>query len=76
MKEGGTLYVTVKEGEGEGLVFIDSDDTRFFSNWKREELEKAVRDAGFGIEMSYTEIDKTPNWINIFATARRQSPKA
>ncbi len=40
LKPGGILYVCVKEGEGEQMVFDNADGTteRFFSFWQLEEL--------------------------------------
>lgn len=41
LKEGGILFVALKQGEGEGFAG-NEDERRFFSFWKVDELDKAL----------------------------------
>ncbi len=71
LKKGGILYSSVKKGYGE----IFKPDKRynnikkFWSFFQKEEIERELKNAGFTIQESYTELQKisyaTNPWMHI-----------
>ncbi len=60
LKDGGILYVCVKEGKGEDLVEDKSGNTsRFFAFWKEEELMKLFEDYFVLIENKKVQLKNT-----------------
>jgi len=67
LKEEGTLFVSVKEGQGEELVKSASVNNlpRFYSYFTQIEIELLLKDAGFDILYS-TVVQGNPNYITVF----------
>jgi ubiquinone/menaquinone biosynthesis C-methylase UbiE len=60
LKDGGVLYVCVKEGEGEGLIEDKIGDTkRFFSFWQEEDLIDLFKDSFNLIESEKKKLGNT-----------------
>lgn len=75
LKSDGTMFVSVKVGEGEGMAASDSipGQKRFFSYYSTDELENLLRSAGFLITDIYTwdqhdrNSERSPQvWISCF----------
>ncbi len=75
LKPNGVLFVSVKEGEGERML-PDKSGERFFNFYSKDEIQSAVKKAGF--ETDHIEVmDDTfnqsssgatlPRWISIYA---------
>lgn len=62
LKTGGVIYVTVKQGQGEG--YQTNLGNRFFTYYEVEELTTLVQDAGFSVLEQWAS---TPHWINVAA---------
>lgn len=76
LKSGGTLFVMVKEGEGEGDVAeeLSSHLMRHFTYFQQEGLKDLIQEAGFEIVEQYScnEKDRRPDhrdlwWIASFS---------
>lgn len=69
LKPGGILYISLKEGEGEGIA----KDGRFFSYFRQREFERVLQDSGnFALLdswLTYSEnsADKEWPWLNYLA---------
>lgn len=79
LKQNGTIYLSVKEGIGEGFI----EDTRyggikkFFSFFQKDEIENFFNDARFSIVKSYVKkVDdnySTHPWICVFGRKERDT---
>ncbi len=69
LKEGGVLYVSVKEGEGERMLSHAKVDNkpRFYAFYRMAELEDMLREHGFVILHADTEDVESVTWLNIYA---------
>lgn len=76
LKSGGTLFIMVREGDGETDVAeeLSSYLSRHFTYFQQEELKDLVRDAGYEIveQYVYNEKDRRPDhsdlwWIASFS---------
>lgn len=68
LKPKGSLYISIKEGEGEKVI----NDEKYnnlplhFTYYKKEEMEKNLKEFNFNIVKSYKSEGEEINWINIF----------
>ncbi len=73
IKKNGIFYLSVKEGSGEALLPDDRYGwvKKFWSFFTKNEIENAVKNAGFILEESYVEGKQrtyaTHPWISVFA---------
>lgn len=72
LKSGGVLYLAVKEGKGEGEVtdtLHDKKVTRFFSFFKKRELEDFLENAGFKIikSLRFQKDEASTTWLQVLA---------
>lgn len=69
LKAGGLLFISVKEGDGEGLVETPEypGRKRFFAFWKESELENLLNLCGFNIQKTIVK-KKKYLWLSFFAT--------
>jgi SAM-dependent methyltransferase len=71
-RPGGTLHVSLKEGDGErwsqhGTIAAP----RFFTFWREEPLRAALGLAGWEVdEVRHSEDDHGQGWLSVFATRR------
>lgn len=72
LKNGGILYVSVKQGEGE-ILKPDArynNVEKFWSFFQKKEIEDELKKANFNILESYIEKKRNPyitnSWIHIF----------
>ncbi len=64
----GILYIAVKEGEGEGLIFRERYNGQIFhAFYTKEELGNLLKENDFEILESTVSIDEDTKWIEIFA---------
>ena len=72
LKKNGIFYLSLKEGQGEFLIPDEryGNIKKFWSLFKREEMEKILKEGGFKIMKSYVKKTKdkyaTHPWISIF----------
>jgi len=68
LKSEGTMFIAVKEGEGERMVEYPqtNHEPRFFAFYRQPEFEGLLDKAGFEIISSFTEDDDEDTWINVF----------
>ena len=67
LKPGGTLFVSVKKGEGEKLVEDwFRDYSRFFAYYEEKELEELIKSCGFRIIKANIDF-REDQWIRIYA---------
>jgi hypothetical protein len=75
-RTGGTLHMTLKEGDGEQWsVHGHVGAPRFFTYWRESPLREVLRDAGWDVnEVRHGEsqpIDRpSQSWLAVFATKR------
>ena len=72
LKDGGTFYLAVKEGQGEEEVDDERHGIkvkRFFSFFIDSEIKKFLEDAGFTLKSVTFDLrtEGTTNWIKVFA---------
>ncbi|MFN8483496.1 MAG: class I SAM-dependent methyltransferase [Anaerolineae bacterium] len=71
LREGGTLYVSMKAGEGEGWQSRGHDAARFFAYYGGDELDALLAEAGFqrvdGWTSPASPWDPTHPWLSRFA---------
>ncbi|MBI2148599.1 class I SAM-dependent methyltransferase [Candidatus Woesearchaeota archaeon] len=69
LKKEGILYLAVKEGDGEKIIEKEryENSPRFYAFYKKEELEKLLKENGFEIIESSVSTDEETNWVEIFA---------
>lgn len=69
IKPGGTLFISVKEGNGEGFVETPEypNHKRYFAFWNAEEFKKLLESRGFKIQKTIIK-KKKYMWISVFAT--------
>lgn len=66
--DGGILYVSVPEGEGEKVINFDKSGNmpRFCAYYDQNEIESMLKSKGFSILTTFTEEDDDATWINLF----------
>jgi SAM-dependent methyltransferase len=75
-RPGGTLHVTLKEGDGESWSVHGSVSApRFFTYWREDALRDVIHQAGWDVdEVRHGESDHpgrpTQSWLAVFATRR------
>ena len=74
LRTGGSLFISVKEGDTEGMV-QDKEGRRYFSYFTKDELQTFVEGAGFTVssinvvpDKDFTGEDTDNNWICLLAT--------
>lgn len=70
LKDSGLLYISVTEGEGEGLVAKGRylGMKKYFSNYNETEVKKLLRDAGFTVlDVQRAETKRQNPFMDIFA---------
>ncbi len=69
LKREGVLYIAVKEGEGEELIEKEkyNNSPRFYAFYKKDELNKLLKDNGFIVLESKVATDENTNWVEVFA---------
>ncbi len=65
LKADGTIYISVKEGEGEKFVEERQGFKRFFSFYKQSEFETLLGKAHFEVVKSQAESKNGQTWLNI-----------
>jgi SAM-dependent methyltransferase len=69
----GTLYISVKRGEGERWVAESSGQQRFFAFYQEDELDALLASAGFTLRESWIDSDslgRPEAWIGRLAEVR------
>lgn len=68
LKQGGLLYIGVKEGEGEQLIAEKkyNNKERFFSYYTENELKELIESCGFKTFKIGSKKLNDPKWINYF----------
>ncbi|MBS3175324.1 class I SAM-dependent methyltransferase [Candidatus Woesearchaeota archaeon] len=69
LKPDGILYIAVKEGSGEEIIRKERYQNLpiFYAFYKKEELEKLLKENDFEIIESVNSNDEGTNWVEIFA---------
>ena len=67
IKDDGTLFVSLKKGDGEGIVQSPDGRKRFFAFYRGDEVEKLVAGCGFVVMDGYEFEKFGETWICIFA---------
>ena len=70
LKPGGSLFLGVKEGQGEGWDFRKGK--RFFTYYQEEEIRKLLTSAGFEITQLSIDSGEKTVWLNTFS---RKTPR-
>jgi|SRR5271157_1933432 len=67
IKDDGTLFISLKKGDGEGMVRSPDGCDRFFAYYQKAEAEKLMCDCGFAVYDSYEFEKFGETWLCIFA---------
>ena len=67
LNENGILAFTVKQGDGEKWTEDKLNAPRYFCYWQADDLEKAVKDAGFEIISLSEGSTKNADWLQVIA---------
>jgi SAM-dependent methyltransferase len=71
-RPGGTLYLSVKEGDGEGWSTHGAvRSRRHFVYWRAGPLRSALEGAGWGVDTLEEVPGAHERWLQVFATAGR-----
>lgn len=71
---GAPVEMTLRAGEGEGLLPEDDFPGRFFAHWHASELAAVVAGAGFDLDEPVTMSGKTDEWLTVRARTARTLP--
>jgi ubiquinone/menaquinone biosynthesis C-methylase UbiE len=63
LRPGGVVYISVKEGEGEG--WQEAGWRRYFTYYQPDELTQLVEAAGFTVEDMWTKAGEKAVWISV-----------
>jgi hypothetical protein len=70
VRDGGTLYLSVKEGDGEGWSTHGAvQGRRLFVYWRAAPLRDALEGARWRVDDLQTVAGAKDSWLQVFATA-------
>lgn len=74
LKPTGTFYLSVTNGDGEGLVQKDryAGNRKYFANYSEKEIQKYLEEAGFAVDFFLRE-ERQNKFLNIFASPKQLS---